>query len=81
MARTRLMVRQRSSNINFDPRRFVARKEPKNTKNNGNFKIKFLLDQPKNIDVKNAGRVVRNMNVHRRAVYLAKIKQRRYGKD
>ena len=81
MARTRLMARRRPPNINFDRRRFVARQEPKNTKNKGNFKIKFLLDQPKSIDVKNDGRVVRNMNVRRRALYLAKIKQRRYGKN
>ena len=68
------MVQWKPPNINFKPRRFLACKEPKNTNNKGNFKIKFLLNQPKHIDVKNGGKVVKNMNVCRRTVYLAKMK-------
>ena len=49
-------------------------------KNKGNYKIKVLLQKPKeNIGVRKKGKFQQEIkNVRRRAVYLAKIKQRTY---
>ena len=49
-------------------------------KNKGNYKIKFLLQKPKeNIPVRKKGKFQQETRiVRRRAVYLAKIKRRTY---
>ena len=53
MARTRAVPR-RGPNINFDLRRFAAAKEIANRRRASikNIKIKFLLPQGKNVEVK-----------------------------
>ena len=78
MARTRAVPRRRPgrANINFDMRRVTAPKEIANTRRNriNNIKIKFLLRQGKNIEVKKRGNVVRRMRVRRRAIYPARAR-------
>ena len=44
-------------------------------------KIKFLLPQGKNVEVKKHGNVVRQMRVHRCAVYPASIRNMRYDRN
>ena len=54
MARTRAVTRRRPTNINFDIRRVAAMKEityARRTRIN-DIKIKFLLPQGKNVEVK-----------------------------
>ena len=77
MARTRAVAR-RPTNINFQHGSFSRGKEIRGQKNKGNFKIKFMLNRPKEVKVKHRGRQVREMTVRRCAVYLAKVKRRRY---
>ena len=62
MARTRVTVRRRP-NINFDLRRVAAAKEIVNCKRTrgNNIKIKFLLPQGKDVEVKQRGVVVRKL--------------------
>ena len=65
MARTRLGGPPRCVN-NTENRRFAAAKEIANARRRDNtFKIKFLLIQGKNIDVKVRGDVVRGIRVRR----------------
>ena len=80
MARTRAVPQQRPANINFDLRRVAAAKEAANARINriNNIKIKFLLPQGKNVEIKHRGNVVRPMRVHRRAIYPAKARNVRY---
>ena len=54
MARTRFTPRKRPQNINFDPRRVAAAKEIANRRrqNAKNIKIKVLLPQSRNVEVK-----------------------------
>ena len=50
------------SNNNFNNRRFAAARAVMHNRNRGrrtNFKIKFLLPQGRNVEVKHRGRVVR----------------------
>ena len=62
---------------NFENRRFAAGKEIANARRRNNkFKIKFLLPQGKNIDVKVLWNVVRWMRVRRRAIFLARHRDR-----
>ena len=69
MTRTRLGRPPRCVN-NFENRRFAAVKEIANTRRRGNrFKIKFLLPQGQNIDVRVHGNVVRKMRVRRRSIF------------
>ena len=79
MARTRAVPRWRPApaNINFDMRRVAAAKEIANARRNriNNIKIKFLLPQGKNIELKKHGNVVRRLRVYRHAIYPA-----RYGR-
>ena len=79
MARTRAVPRWRPApaNINFDMRRVAAAKEIANARRNriNNTKIKFLLPQGKNIELKKRGNVVRRLRVYRHAIYPA-----RYGR-
>ena len=45
---------------------------------NRRYKIKRLLAQPKNIDVKQNGRIVRRMIVRRQTIYLSTRRRREY---
>ena len=65
IARTRAVLRRRPANINFNLRRVAAAKEIANRRRNrvDNIKIKLLLPQGKNVEVKQHGNVVRKMRV------------------
>ena len=77
MARTRGGLARRPNN--FDNRRFAAAKEIANARRRNNrFKIKLLLPQGKNVDVKIRGNVVRWMRVRRRAICPALVRDRQY---
>ena len=78
MARTRAVPRRRP-NINFDNRRFAAAKEMARNVRASDVKIKFLLPQVKNVEVKVRGNVVRRMRVQRLAKHGAKKRNVRYG--
>ena len=78
MARTRAVPRQRP-NVNFDNRRFAAAKEMARRVRASDVKIKFLLPQSKDIEVKVRGNVVRRMHVRRVAKHGAKKRNVRYG--
>ena len=71
MARTRAVPRWRP-NINFDNRRVAAVKEMARRVRASDVKIKFLLPQVRNIEVKVRGNVVRRMQVRRVAKHGAK---------
>ena len=82
MVRTRFTPRRiPPRNMNFDERRTAAAKEIPNRRrtNSKNIKIKVLLPQSKNVDVKQRGVVVRRMTVRRRSIYPAAVRNRRYG--
>ena len=83
MARTRATPRRRPANINFESRRVAAAKEIANARRNriNDIKIKFLLPQGKNVEVKKPGNVVRRMRVRRRAVYPARVRNVRYDRN
>ena len=78
MARTRAVPRRRP-NVNFDNRRFAAAKEMARRVRASDVKIKFLLPQVKNVEVKVRGNVVRRMRVQRLAKHGAKKRNVRYG--
>ena len=78
MARTRAVPRQRP-NVNFDNPRFAAAKEMARRVRASDAKIKFLLLQSKDIEVKVRGNVVRRMHVRRVAKHGAKKRNVRYG--
>ena len=67
MTRTRAVPRWRTApaKINFDMRRVAAAKEIANAQRNriNDIKVKFLLPQGKNIEVKHRRNVVRRMRV------------------
>ena len=77
MARTRAIPRRRP-NINFDNRRVAAVKEMARRVRASDVKIKFLLPQVRNIEVKVRGNVVRRMQVRRVAKHGAKKRNVRY---
>ena len=77
MARTRAVPRRRP-NVNFDGRRFAAAKEMARRVRASDVKIKFLLPQSKDIEVKVRGNVVRRMRVRRVAKHGAKKRNVRY---
>ena len=79
MARTRAVPRRRPANINFDQRRVAAAKEIANGRRIENIKIKILLPQGKNVEVRHRGNVVRRMRVWRRAIFPGKVRNVRYG--
>ena len=79
MARTRAVPRRRPANINFDQRRVAAAKEIANRRRIENIKIKILLPQGKNVEVKHHGNVVRRMRVRRRAIFPGRVRNVRYG--
>ena len=63
----------------FNNRRFAAAKSAMENRNRGtrsNFKIKFLLTQGRDVEVKHRGRVVRQMRVRRKAIFPAVIRER-----
>ena len=80
MARTRAVLR-RGPNINFDLRRFAAAKETANRRRARikNIKIKFLLPQGENVEVRQRGVVVRKMCVRRKSIFPGNVRQGRYG--
>ena len=45
---------------------------------NRRYKIKRFLAQPKNIDVKQNGRIVRRMVVRRQTIYPSTLRRRKY---
>ena len=79
MARTRAVPRRRPANINFNQRRVAAAKEIARRRRIENIKIKILLPQGKNVEVRHRGNVVRRMRVRRRAIFPGKVKNVRYG--
>ena len=80
MARTRFTPRRRPANINFDLRRVAAAKEIRRGRVDAkNIKIKVLLPQSKNIEVKKRGQVVRRMRVRRKSIFPAAVRNRTYG--
>ena len=78
MARTRAVPRRRP-NINFNNRRVAAAKEMARRARVGDVKIKFLLPQGKDVQVKVRGNVVRKMCVRRIAKYPGTKRNVRYG--
>ena len=80
MARTRFTLRRRPANMNFDLRRVAAAKEIRRGRvNTKTIKIKVLLPQSKNIEVKKRGQVVRRMRVRRKSIFPAAVRNRTYG--
>ena len=80
MARTRFTPRRRPANINFDQRRVASAKEIRRGRVNAkNIKIKVLLPQIKDVEVKQRGQVVRRMTVRRKSIFPAVVRNRRYG--
>ena len=79
MARTRAVPRRRP-NINFDLRKVAAAKEVANHRRAraDNIKIKFLLPQGKDVEVKQRGVVVRRMRVRRKSIFPGSVRQVRY---
>ena len=78
MPRTRAAAR-RMSNNNFNNRRFAAARAAMDNRNRGrrtNFKIKFLLPQGRDVEVKHHGRVVRQMRVRRKAIFSPAVRER-----
>ena len=89
MVRTRAVPR-RGPNVNPNPRpqrqdvdfqtqRVAATKEVRRRVRASDVKIKFLLPQVKNVEVKHRGNVVRKMKVRRVAKHGAKKRNVRYG--
>ena len=86
MARTRFTPRRRPANINFDLRRVAslrrvaAAKEMRRGRvHSKNIKIKVLLPQGKDIEVKKRGQVIRRMRVRRKSIFPAAVRNRTYG--
>ena len=83
MARTRAVPWRRPANNNFDLRRVAAAKEIANRRRNRieTIKIKFLLPQGKNVQVKQRGNVVKRMRVRRRAIFPGRVRNVSYGRN
>ena len=85
MARTRAAAQRRPNN-NFNNRRVAAAKEIANAwelrrNHEHRFKIKFLLPQGTNVEVKQRGNVIRQMRVRRKAIFPANVRERRYPRN
>ena len=86
MARTRLVPKRRPNvnlnipgrDVDFQAKRVAATKEARRRIRVSDVKIKFLLPQVKNIEVKHRGNVVRKMRVRRVAKHVAKKRNVRY---
>ena len=81
MARTRVAPQRRPNN-NFNNRRFAAAKEIANARecrrnHERRFKIKFLLPQRKNVEVKHCGKFVRRMRARRKEIFPGSVRERR----
>ena len=66
------------SNNNFNNRRFAAARAVMHNRNRGrrtNFKIKFLLPQGRDVELKHRGRVLRRMRVRRKAIFPAAVRE------
>ena len=75
---------QRLLKNNFNNRRFAAARAAMDNRNRGSrthFKIKVLLPQGRDVEVKHCGRVVRRMRVHRKAIFPAAVTERRYPRN
>ena len=91
MARTRFTPRRRPANMNFDLRRVAAANENyrrvaaikemnrRRRVNAKDVKIKVLLPQAKNVEVKRRGEVIRRMRVRRKSIFPAAVRNRTYG--
>ena len=87
MARTRLVPKRRPNvnlnipgrDVDFQAKRVAATKEARRRIRVSDVKIKFLLPQVKDIEVKHRGNVVRKMKVRRVAKHVAKKRNVRYG--
>ena len=77
MARTRAVPRRRP-NINFNNRRVAGAKEMARRARVGDVKIKFLLPQGKDVQVKVRGNVVRKMRFQRIAKHSGAKRNVRY---
>ena len=85
ISRTRTAPRRRPNN-NFNNRRFATPKEIANARerrrnHKRRFKIKYLLPQGKNLEVKHRGNVARRMRVRRKAIRPASVRERRYPRN
>ena len=85
MARTRAAARRQPNN-NFNNWRVAAAKETANARElkrnrEHRFKIKFLLPQGINVEVKQRVNVIRQMRVRRKAIYPARVRERRYPRN
>ena len=77
MLRTRAAV-QKMLNNNFNNRRLAAARAAMDNRNRGrrtNFKIKFLLPQGRDVELKHRGRVLRRMRVRRKAIFPAAVRE------
>ena len=77
MLRTRAAV-QKMLNKNFNNRRFAAARaamDNRNRRRRTNFKIKFLLPQGRDVELKHRGRVLRRMRVRRKAIFPAAVRE------
>ena len=79
MARTKLIPKKRISDTNFDLRRVAAAKEIGRRVTANNVKIKVLLPQSREIEVKKRGQVIRRMRVRRKTIFPARVRNRTYG--
>ena len=86
MVRTRLVPRRRPNpnpqqrrDVDFQAQRVAATKENRRPIRVSDVKIKFLLPQVKDVEVKYRGNVVRKMKVRRVAKHGAKKRNVRYG--
>ena len=86
MARTRLVPRRRPNpnpnprpDVDFQAQRVAATKEQARRVRASDVKIKFLLPQVKDVEVKKNKIVVRKMKVRRVAKHGAKKRNVRYG--
>ena len=91
MVRTRFIPRRRPANMNFDLRRVAAANENyrraaaakemsrRRRVNAKDVKIKVLLPQGKNVEVKKRGQVIRRMRVRRKSIFPAAVRNRTYG--
>ena len=85
MARTRLVPKGRPNlkipgrDVDFQTKRVAATKEARRRVRVSDVKIKFLLPQVKDVEVKHRRNVVRRMKVRRVAKHVAKKRNVRYG--
>ena len=83
MPRARAAAR-RIPNKNFNNRRFSAARAVMDNRNRGrrtNFKIKFLLPQGRDVELKHRERVLRRMRVRRKAIFPAAVREGWYPRN